>query len=155
MDFDMGMVSLGEPWHWLVLGAVLMGLEILAAGIFLVWFGLAALLTGLVGLVVPMEFAAQILVFGVLSLVVIFPIRRLARMVLPEDEKEVANLNRLGANMVGRKATITEAVVNGSGAVHFGDTRWVVRADTDLPVGADVVIVRLEGATLFVEPKDT
>jgi hypothetical protein len=149
---DLGMFSLGEPWQWFVLGAVLMGLEILVSGIFLIWFGLAGILTGLTLLIVPMELPLQMLVFGVFALVVIFPTRRLARMVLPEDEKEVGHLNRLGANMVGRKATITEAVVNGSGAVHFGDTRWVVRADGDLPIGADVMIKRLEGATLFVEP---
>ncbi len=150
---DLGVISLVEPWHWLVLGAVLMGLEILISGIYLIWFGLAAFLTGLVIFMVPMDFAVQMLVFGVLSLAVIFPTRRLARMVLPEDEKEVAHLNRLGSNMVGRTATITEPVVNGSGAVHFGDTRWVVRADTDLQTGTDVMIVRVEGATLFVEPK--
>lgn len=150
---DIGMMSPVEPWHWLVFGAVLVGLEILVSGIFLMWFGLAALLTGLVMFVIPLDFAVQVLVFGILSLVVIFPTRRLARRVLPEDEKEVAHLNRLGSNMIGRSATITEPVVNGSGAVHFGDTRWVVRADTDLQIGADVTIVRVEGATLFVEPK--
>jgi len=150
---DLGIGVIGEPWHWWALGAALVGLEILAAGIFLVWFGVAALLTGVVALVVPMDLSVQAMVFAVLSLIVIFPIRRLARKVLPEDAEEVANLNRRGAEMVGRAAKITEPVVNGSGAIRFGDTRWVVRAESDLEEGTDVRITRVEGGTLFVEPK--
>ena len=40
------------PWGWVILGLVLIGGEVLAPGIFLLWLGLAALLTGaVVGLV--------------------------------------------------------------------------------------------------------
>ena len=37
--------SLGT-WNWLIFGLVLMGLELLAPGVFLFWLGLAALLVG-------------------------------------------------------------------------------------------------------------
>ena len=36
------------PWSWIILGLVLMGLELVAPGAFLVWLGLAAVLTGLI-----------------------------------------------------------------------------------------------------------
>ena len=36
------------PWGWVILGLVLIGGEVLAPGIFLLWLGLAALLTGAV-----------------------------------------------------------------------------------------------------------
>ena len=38
--------SLG-PWSWVVLGLVLMGLELVAPGAFLLWLDLAAVLTGI------------------------------------------------------------------------------------------------------------
>src|SRR3954465_11293590 len=37
--------SLG-PWSWIVLGLALMGLELLAPGVFLLWLGLAAVANG-------------------------------------------------------------------------------------------------------------
>ena len=39
------LASLG-PWNWMILAATLLVLEMLAPGIFLMWFGFAAALTG-------------------------------------------------------------------------------------------------------------
>ena len=36
------------PWAWIILGVVLIGLELPAPGVFLVWLGLAAIATGLI-----------------------------------------------------------------------------------------------------------
>ena len=33
-------------WNWLIFGFIMMGLEVVAPGVFLVWLGLAALLGG-------------------------------------------------------------------------------------------------------------
>ncbi|GJE46907.1 NfeD family protein [Methylobacterium soli] len=38
--------EIGSAWIWILAGLVLMGAELAAPGMFLVWFGLAALLTG-------------------------------------------------------------------------------------------------------------
>jgi membrane protein implicated in regulation of membrane protease activity len=35
------------PWLWIIAGLILLGLELLAPGVLLIWFGLAALATGL------------------------------------------------------------------------------------------------------------
>ena len=71
-------------WHWLVLGAALIGLEAVVPGMFLLWFGVAGVAAGLLLLapvlfllpVVPWQ--AQILLFAVLSVVSIVIGRRLA-----------------------------------------------------------------------------
>ena len=59
------------PWNWLVLGFVLLTLEIILPGVFLVWIGLAALAVGVLSIAI-WEFAlwtwqVQILVFLVFS----------------------------------------------------------------------------------------
>ena len=38
------------PWSWWVLGLVLLAAEVVAPGVFLVWIGIAAILTGVVSL---------------------------------------------------------------------------------------------------------
>ena len=40
-------------WHWLVLGFVLLIVEIMVPGVFLLWWGLAALGTALVQFLIP------------------------------------------------------------------------------------------------------
>ena len=39
-------------WNWLILGALLLAVEAAAPGLHIVWFGLAALLVGLIALAV-------------------------------------------------------------------------------------------------------
>ena len=37
-----------RAWAWIILGLALIGLELLAPGVFLLWLGLAAIATGLI-----------------------------------------------------------------------------------------------------------
>src|SRR6478672_4334926 len=41
-----GLFTLG-PWTWMILAAILFALEVMSPGIFLMWFGMAAGVTGL------------------------------------------------------------------------------------------------------------
>ncbi len=67
-------------WGWFVLGLVLLILEILAPGIFFIWFGLAALVTGvfafLLGSVVGFGWQLQIVLFLVLAVIFVLAGRR-------------------------------------------------------------------------------
>lgn len=56
-----------EPWHWWVLGALLLLLELLAPGVLFVWLALAAFTLGLVVFVLPLPVALQLLLFAALS----------------------------------------------------------------------------------------
>mgnify|MGYP000075370897 CR=1 FL=1 len=49
-----------EWWHWIVLGLGLVVAELAVPAFFIIWFGLGALLVGLVLLVVPLGATAQI-----------------------------------------------------------------------------------------------
>ncbi|TIU25428.1 MAG: NfeD family protein, partial [Mesorhizobium sp.] len=46
-------------------------------------------------------------------------------------------LNRRGAQMVGRTATLSEPIQNGRGRIRLGDTLWRV-SGPDLPAGTQV-----------------
>ena len=52
-------------WHWWILGAVLAAVEALAPGMFFIWFGAAALIVGLVALILPgMGWELEVLLFA-------------------------------------------------------------------------------------------
>lgn len=66
---------------------------------------------------------------------------------------EEPDLNRRGAQYVGRVVPLAEAIESGRGKVCLGDTLWQV-AGPELPQGARVRIVAANGNVLAVEPAE-
>ena len=54
-------------WHWLVIGMLLVVAEIFIPSFTVLWFGLGALLVGVIEMVVPMSMTIQVLVWTVSS----------------------------------------------------------------------------------------
>jgi hypothetical protein len=54
-------------WHWLVLGMLLVVAEIFVPSFTVLWFGLGALLVGVIEMVVPMSMTIQVLLWTVSS----------------------------------------------------------------------------------------
>lgn len=140
-------------WSWMVLGLILLVLEVLLPGIFLVWFGVAALVTGTVVLLFGSAFGlgwqVQLFVFLVLS--VIFPL--IGRRFFGSSKLEVDQplLNRRGEQLIGQRAVLIEAIVNGHGRLKINDTIWRVTGD-DMPIGTSVMITGFDHGALTVEP---
>ncbi|MGI9490221.1 MAG: NfeD family protein [Geminicoccaceae bacterium] len=137
-------------WHWLALGGILGALEILAPGFVLIWLGLAAILVGLVLLVWhDMPFAYQLLAyagFAVLSVLIWFHWLRSSPV-----ESDKPSLNRRAEQLIGRRAPVVDAIVNGRGRIKLGDGTWAV-SGPDLPAGHMVEITNTDGALLHVKP---
>ena len=55
-------------WAWFLAGIVLMLLELVVPGVFLIWLGLAAVATGLVDLAVALSWQRELLLFAVLAI---------------------------------------------------------------------------------------
>jgi membrane protein implicated in regulation of membrane protease activity len=137
------------PWAWIILGLALMGLELLAPGVFFLWLGLAALLTGLIDWGFGLSWQASALSFAVLSVVAVLAGRAITRR--PDEEDEAAsNLNRRAHALIGQTFTLEAPIVDGSGRIRVGDSSWRVTGPS-APAGASVRVVRVEGATLVVE----
>ncbi|HEX8664777.1 MAG TPA: NfeD family protein [Beijerinckiaceae bacterium] len=138
------------PWTWIVLGLVLMGLELLAPGVFFLWLGLAAVLTGVLDAVFDLSWQAAALVFAVLSVASVLIGRAVTRH--PEDEDDSPSaLNRRGHALIGRVFPLETPIADGAGRIRVDDSSWRVVGPA-LPAGARVRVVRVEGATLVVEP---
>lgn len=68
------------------------------------------------------------------------------------SESDQPDLNRRGAQLVGRMAVVEEAIEAGRGKVRVGDTVWPAEGP-DLPAGTRVRIVAAGAMVLVVEPK--
>ena len=57
-------VSLGS-WNWFILAALLLLVEVLAPGMFMLWLGLSAILVGIISSAVVWSWQAQLIAFAV------------------------------------------------------------------------------------------
>ena len=138
-----------EFWHWLSLGAVLVAVEILAPGVYFLWLGIAALLVGGVSWLWPdLHWQNQVLLFALFCVADVALSRRWMRS--RPDASDQPHLNRRGEQYVGRLLTIDQPIVDGVGRIHVEDTMWRATGP-DLPAGARVRIVGVDGATLKVD----
>jgi membrane protein implicated in regulation of membrane protease activity len=134
-------------WAWIILGVLLIGLELTAPGIFFLWLGLAALVTGLVDGLIGLSWQASTLLFAVLSVLAVLAGRTVSR---PAVRTESSSLNQRGEALIGRRFTLEAPLAGGEGRIRVDDSSWRVTGP-DLPRGAAVRVVRVDGATLVVE----
>jgi inner membrane protein len=119
-------------------------------GVFFLWLGIAAAITGLVALIVTdLSWQLAVTIFTVLSVATAVVGRRFwrPRNIATED----ATLNQRGAQYIGQIFTLETAIENGSGRMKVADGAWLVTGP-DLPTGARVKVVGVTGAKLVVEP---
>jgi inner membrane protein len=133
---------------WLVAGVGLLIIELVTpGGFFAFFFGVAALLVGVLGVVHlagPEWF--QWALFAALSVAGVFVFRRplmqrfgLAAPALPDQE------------MKGEWAVVTEEIRPGQvGKVELRGTSWTARAHRTVHVGERVPVERIEGLTVWL-----
>ena len=142
--------SLGA-WSWIILGGILLAVELIAPGTFILWLGVSAILVGLISFVIDWNWQEQgvgFVILAVASLVMWWRLIRPAKR--DEDASDQPVLNRRAQGFVGREFTLEKPIVDGAGTVRIGDTIWRVTGP-DCAAGSRVRIARAEGATLFVE----
>ncbi len=141
------MESLGH-WHWWILAAALIILEVFAPGAFFLWLGIAAVAVGGVVYVYPaMEWEYQLLSFSLLSVISIVVWRKYFRS-SPADTDQ-PNLNRRGEQYIGRVFTLKEPVVDGIGKIRVDDSTWKISGE-DCPTGTQVEVTGVDGTILQV-----
>ncbi|MEM7300567.1 MAG: NfeD family protein [Pseudomonadota bacterium] len=140
------------PWAWLALGLLLLVAEVLAPGIYLLFFGLAAMVVGIISVFagdsVPWwTWHGQMILFGVLSAAFVIYGHRWVKS--RDQTSDQPHLNDRQGAMVGRTATLADPIENGVGKIKLGDTVWRVTGP-DLAAGKKVVVEANENGVLRV-----
>ncbi|MDQ0458062.1 NfeD family protein [Rhizobium paknamense] len=140
------------PWSWWIVGLVLLAAELVMPGMFLIWFGLGAMLTGLLSLALWGDFfwswQVQALTFAVLSVFSIVLGRKLLKNEAAKSDEPL--LNQRTASLVGRTATLEEPIRDGRGRIKLDDTWWPVQGP-DLDGGTKVMVMSARGRDLMVD----
>ena len=143
--------DIATHYLWWIVALVLIGAEVLLPGYFLLWIGIGAAATGLVVLVAPLSMLGQAIAFVVLAFLSCAIYWYQVRPRMRRTDQSESRLNRRGEQNIGRQYVLAEAIVNGRGKARVGDGLWLV-SGPDLPAGATVEVVAVEGNTLQVKP---
>ncbi|MDQ7997083.1 MAG: NfeD family protein [Luteibacter sp.] len=148
------MSQIALHYLWWIAALLLLGGEVLLPGYFMLWIGLAAAVMGVVLLAVPgLTALAQAVIFVVLAFASCFLYWKWVRPRLNRVPAGNERLNRRGEQLIGQRYTLCEPIVQGRGKARVGDGMWLVTGP-DLPLGATVEVIGIDGTTLRVKAVD-
>lgn len=139
-------------WHWLILGVVLLGFELMTGSTYILWPAVSALAVGILLFIAPgLGWEMQMMLFFLLSLTTLI----LGRTHLQKLVKggEPSSLNDPGQALVGRQVEAVADFTGTEGRVVVGDTQWSARLESGTASEGDLLRVEsVQGATLIVKP---
>ncbi len=146
--------NIPPQYVWIVVGVVIMSMELFLPGFILCFFGLGAVLTGLLMVFFPLGVNTQLVLFAILSILSLVSFRRYAQGYFLG---RVSNKNVSGAPMevhTGETAIVSEDIIPNSpkGKVEFYGTFWNADAEVEIKKGTKVTIVERHDLTLKVKP---
>ncbi|MER0238375.1 NfeD family protein [Fulvimarina sp. MAC8] len=141
-----------EPEHWWwIAGFVLLALELASPGVYLLFFGLAALVVGTNAFFLPESLfgiSQQLIAFATVSAAAIYLGGRWYRSSRGKGSDKPDNPAR---RLVGRETILSEAIILGRGRAKIGDSWWTVEGP-DLPEGTRVRVRDASSSILKVDP---
>ena len=144
-------LEIDPGWIWLIGGVLLLIMEVIAPGFFLVFIGGAAVATGLAALLLPLSLPLQFGIFAVLAFLAVRIGGRRAYS-MRYDRSPDPFLNDRVKRMLGTVVVATQPIDSHGGRVRVGDSEWSARGGPAQP-GERVRIVDVEGNCLKVEPE--
>lgn len=141
-------------WIWVVAGLVFLAGEILTpGGLYLLFFGIAALIVGLiVALGVPIPLWGEGVFFVLLAGLSVLALRKPAQAWLKRDTSNQSS----GSSILGAEAIALETIQPGEdGTVNLHGTVWQAQNATELtiPIHARCYVRAIVGVTLHVGPE--
>ena len=142
-----------EPWHWLVLGFLLLIVEMFVPTFASLWFGAAAIIVAALSWLLPISLAVQIVIWLVLSAVFLLAWFKFIKPLAVDRTK--AGLG--GSVIIGETGMIiVSPQPDQAGTVRFsvpivGAAEWMCRTRGEtVAVGDRVVVIDIVGNELIV-----
>lgn len=143
-------------WHWLIFGLCLALAEIMLLSFVALWFGLAAIIVGLLLLIHPFSFTLQLLIWVILSMIIVFS---WFKWVSPHlKNKTFSGMSR--ESMIGQIGSVIEynSVHTGRGTLRFpapilGNDEWQFICTDVVNIGDRVMVREFSGNALIVSAK--
>lgn len=136
---------------WMIFGLLLLLSEWVLPGLVALFFGIGALLVGILtwtGLIETLP--AQLILFAVLSVASLFTLRRRFYRWMHGTESDRGNGEYSDNGLAGRRVIVTRDFADGLGTVELNGTNWHAESDEPLKTGEHAWVVRNAGILLVV-----
>ena len=136
-------------WIWLALGVILLAVEAAFSTEWLLWPAVAAGVVAVITAIgVPLGFWGEVALFAALTVAATLLSRRLIQRVNPSDSPDI---NARDSRLVGQRAQVVEAFVDGRGRVFVSGAEWSAEIDGAAPpAGESVIVESIDGPKLKV-----
>ena len=142
------MSGVDPGWLWLIGGVLLLILEVIAPGFFLVFIGAAAIATGLFAVLFGLGLPLQLILFAIYTWLAVMLGRRFYANRAADSSDPL--LNDRAGRLVGKVVTVVSEVDEHNGRVRVGDSEWNARGGP-AAAGTRVRITGIDGNCLTVE----
>lgn len=133
---------------WLYLGIALLLLEFVVPGLFLFFFGIAALVVSLIDQTWALTFVMEANIFFGLSLLIFLCLRKRYKEIFTGNVREIADIT----DIVGQQCIATSSAKAGRiGKVEFRGASWKAISEAGFAEGDTLTIVNKENITLVVK----
>jgi len=134
---------------WFIVGAVLLLLEFVVPGVFILFFGIGAWVTALCVYLFEPSLGIQFLIFSITSVLSLVLLRSfLQKRMFPERDGDDPDEEFIG----GIGECVVEIKPQAQGKIEFKGSTWSASSGVELHVGDKVKVINKVGLLLEVEP---
>lgn len=141
-----------DATNWIVVGLILSLLELIAPGVYLIWFGFAAFVMSVVVYFTPLALTTQLIWFAVFSAIFALIGLYVYGYIFKKTKTptEYSHLNDSAAQYVGQTVTLAEDVVDNRTKVKIGDGYWIAACEKPLKKGDSAKVIGVKDGVILV-----
>lgn len=134
-------------WMWILAALVCGIVEVMAVSFVFLMLAIGALAAGIAG-ALGASLAVQMIIFVVVAVALLFVVRPFLK---GRVERSTPDVRTNADALIGRTGYVTEIVGERNGRIQFSGGEWSARTEgTSIPVGVEVCVERIDGATAVV-----
>ncbi len=136
-----------KPEIWIVIGLVLVALEMVVPGLVIIWFGVGAIIAGIVAFFVHNP-VAHYIIFLLVSALGVFLAQWIGKKITKPESEPVGALRLFGATGL----VVQDIKPPEYGRVKVTGEEWLAESNQTVPAGTKIRVLRVDGTRLIVEP---
>jgi len=137
---------------WIVVGIILLLVEFAAPGFIIGFFGIGAILTGIITAIFNISINTQIILFIIVSVILLLVLRKYLQNTFSGHVKSGTDQSDNDKEFIGEEAIVTEKIEpHLPGKVEMHGTPWKAVSDEAVAKGKPVTIIGKENITLKVK----
>lgn len=137
---------------WFIAGIAMLILELVLPGLIIFFFGIGAIITGLLCLLFDISLSVQLIIFISVSVTSLLLLRKRFSLVFQGKTTAENKDDSMLEEFMGKKAVVVKDIdVNKPGKIEFRGTQWIAEADEFIPEKETVIITEKDNITLKVK----